>query len=92
MQYKKESDPVKKFRLGYGVLLWQMKYCRAKLSVADTVTDQYEKGREIFGPGLEEISSVYNGLRYNGETVTEEQLSSLDSLIRSAAVLVKGNV
>lgn len=91
-QYKKESDPVKKFRLGYGVLLWQMKYCRAKLSVADTVTDQYEKGREIFGPGLEEISSVYNGLRYNGETVTEEQLSSLDSLIRSAAVLVKGNV
>lgn len=91
-RYRKETDPVKKYRLGYGVLLWQMKYCRAKLSVADTVTDQYEKGREIFGAELQAITSAYDRLRYDGETVTAEQLSALDSLIGNAAVIVKGKV
>ncbi len=87
-QYKKESDPVKKYRLGYGILLWQMKYCKAKLVVSDTVSDQYEKGRDIFGSELKEITTAYDKLRYDGEEVTAEQLSMLDSLIRS--VTVKG--
>ncbi len=91
-RYKKETDPEKKYRLGYAVLLWQMKYCRAKLTAADTVTDQYEKGREIFGAELKEIASAYDKLRYDGEEVDTEQLSALDSLITSAAVLVKGKV
>ncbi len=91
-RYKKEADPVKKYRLGYAVLLWQMKYCRAKLSAADTVTDQYEKGREIFGAELQAITSAYDKLRYDGETVTAEQLSALDSLIGNAASLVKSRV
>lgn len=91
-QYKKETDPEKKYRLGYGILLWQMKYCHAKLSDADTVTDQYEKGREIFGAELREITSAYNKLRYDGEKVTAEQLSALDSLMVSTAALVKGRV
>lgn len=91
-RYKKETDPEKKYRLGYAVLLWQMKYCRAKLTAADTVTDQYEKGREIFGAELKDIASAYDKLRYDGEEVDTEQLSELDSLITSAAVLVKGKV
>ena len=89
-QYKKESDPTKKYRLGYGVLLWQMKYCKAKLSVSDTVSDQYEKGRDIFGAGLEGITAAYDKLRYDGEAVSEEQLDALDRMINSASVLVKG--
>ncbi len=91
-RYKKEADPVKKYRLGYAVLLWQMKYCRAKLSAADTVSDQYEKGREIFGAELQIITSAYDRLRYDGEEVTAEQLSALDSLIGNAAALVKSRV
>ena len=91
-QYKKETEPEKKYRLGYGILLWQMKYCHAKLSDSDTVTDQYEKGREIFGAELQAITSAYNKLRYDGEKVTAEQLSALNSLIVSAAALVKGRV
>lgn len=87
-QYKKESDPVKKYRLGYGILLWQMRYCKAKLVVSDTVSDQYEKGRDIFGSELKEITTAYDKLRYDGEEVTAEQLRVLDSLIRS--VTVKG--
>lgn len=88
-QYRKESDPEKKYRLGYAVLLRQMKYCRAKLSAADTVTDQYEKGRDIFGAELITITTAYDRLRYDGEAVTAEQLSALDSLVSSAAALVK---
>lgn len=88
-QYKKETDPQQKYRLGYGVLLWQMKYCRAKLCASDTVTDQYEKGRDIFGAELQGITTAYDRLRYDGEAVTAEQLSALDSLIRNAAVMIK---
>ncbi len=91
-RYKKETDPVKKYRLGYGVLLWQMKYCKAKLTASDTVTDQYEKGREIFGAELQVIASAYDKLRYDGAIVTEEQLDLLDSLIKSASSLVKGSI
>ena len=91
-QYRKETDPEKKYRLGYAVLLLQMKYCHAKLSVADTVTEQYEKGREIFGAELAGITAAYDRLRYDGEAVTAEQLSAMDSLISSAAAIVKGRV
>ncbi len=91
-QYKKETDPVKKYRLGYAVLLRQMKYCKAKLTASDTVTDQYEKGRDIFGAELMTITTAYDRLRYDDKAVTSEQLSALDSLISNAAVLVKGKV
>ena len=91
-RYKKESNPVTKYRLGYGVLLWQMKYCKAKLTASDTVTDQYEKGREVLGAELKEITAAYDKLRYDGASVTAEQLSKLDNLIRSASAMVKGNI
>ncbi len=91
-QYKKERNPEQKYRLGYGVLLWQMKYCRAKLLVSDTVTDQYEKGRDIFGAELLDITTAYDKLRYDGVRVTDEQLSALDSMIKNASALVKGDI
>ena len=91
-RYKNEADPLKKYRLGYAVLLWQMKYCKGKLSVSDTVSQQYEKGREIFGSGLKEITAAYDKLRYDNEAVTAEQLSILDDMIKSASVTVKGNI
>lgn len=91
-RYKKESNPEKKYRLGYAVLLWQMKYCHAKLAVSDTVTDQYEKGRDIFGAELIHITTAYDKLRYDGVMVTSEQLLALDSMIRSTSALIKGNI
>lgn len=91
-QYKKENDPVKKYRLGYGVLLWQMKYCKAKLIPSDTVNAQYEKGREIFGGELEKITTAYDRLRYDDETVSDEQLRALDSMIQNASSMVKGSI
>ena len=91
-QYKNETDPVKKYRLGYAVLLWQMKYCRAKLAPSDTVSEQYEKGRDIFGAGLLEITCVYDKLRYDNGTVTAEELSGLDDMVKSVSGLLKGNI
>ena len=91
-RYKNEADPVKKYRLGYGLLLWQMKYCKARLTAADTVSEQYRKGREIFGAELSVIAEAYDKLRYDGKDVTEEQLSVLDNMIKSASVTIKGNI
>ncbi len=89
--YKNEKkDPVRKFRYGYGVLLMQLIYCKADIHRGDTVSVHYEKGRNICGAGLKEITDGYDRLRYNDSGVTDEQLSCLDSLITEMNTLVRG--
>ena len=88
--YKNEADPMKKYRYGYSILLRQLKSCKADIRGADTVYDQHEKGKELCGALLKNVTDGYDKLRYNNQQVTAEQLSALDTLIKNLSNLTKG--
>ena len=88
-KYREETDPVKKYRYGYSILLRQLRYCKADIRNSDTVGIQYEKGREICGAALETVTDGYDEVRYNNAVVTSEQLEALDKLINDMNGLVK---
>lgn len=88
--YKNEADPMKKYRYGYSILLRQLKSCKADIRGADTVYDQHEKGKELCGALLKDVTDGYDKLRYNNQQVTAEQLSALDTLIKNLSNLTKG--
>lgn len=87
--YRSEADPIKKYRFGYGLLLRQLRICKADIREADTVSVQHEKGRAICGAELKSVTDSYDRLRYNDSTVTDEELKQLDELIRSMNGMVK---
>lgn len=87
--YRSEADPIKKYRFGYGLLLRQLRICKADIREADTVSVQHEKGRAICGSELKSVTDSYDRLRYNDSTVTDEELKQLDELIRSMNGMVK---
>lgn len=91
-QYRSEKDAVKKYRIGYGILLKQLLLCRIDIKRADTVTVQHEKGREICGESLKGITDCYNSLRYDDASVSEADLSALDRLITDMGVHLKGRI
>lgn len=91
-QYKSEKNPTKKYRIGYGILLKQLLFCKADIKRADTVTVQREKGREICGAELKNVTDCYNNLRYDDAQVTEADLSALDKLITDMNGIVKGRI
>lgn len=90
--YKKEADPVKKYRHGYNILLKQLQMCKADIRGADTVTDQHDKGRALCGAELKTVTDSYDKLRYNDDTVTAEQLAALDTLINQLNSLIKRRI
>ncbi len=90
--YREENDPIRKYRFGYSILLRQLKYCKADIKGADTVSVQCDKGREICGEGLETITEEYNKVRYDNAEVTAEQLEVLDKLINEMNGLVKNRL
>lgn len=80
-KYKAETDPVKKFRLGYRVLLYRIKTLNNSLSPADTTTVQVQRGTPHFGEDeLSETARVYDCIRYGGGTPDAAQLESLNAL------------
>ena len=87
--YRSETDPIKKYRFGYGLLLRQLRMCKADIREADTVSVQHEKGRAICGAELKSVTDSYDRLRYNDSKVTDEELKRLDELIRSMNGMVK---
>ncbi len=87
--YRSETDPIKKYRFGYGLLLRQLRMCKADIREADTVSVQHEKGRAICGAELKSVTDSYDRLRYNDSTVTDEELKRLDELIKSMNGMVK---
>ena len=88
--YKAETDPVKKYRYGYSILLRQLKSCKADIRGSDTVYVQNEKGRDLCGALLNDVTEGYDKLRYNNQQVTAEQLGALDTLIKNLSNLTKG--
>lgn len=80
-KYKAETDPARKYRLGYRVLLYRIKSVNRRLSPADTTSVQAQKGAELFGePELTAAARVYDGIRYNGDIPTSAQLEGLSEL------------
>lgn len=90
--YKNESEPAKKYRLGYRILLKQLKDCKADIKNADTVFVHLEKGRDLCGVTFKEVTDCYDRLRYNDSGVTSEELAVLDEIIKSLGGLVKGRI
>ncbi len=80
--YRAERDKTKKYRLGYRLILRALNRNKAGIVPPDTVGQQLRKGRAVFGGEAEEIARVYNGLRYDNKTVTDEQLAELEALRR----------
>lgn len=90
--YKNENDPTKKYRLGYRILLKQLKGCKADIKSADTVSVHHEKGRDLCGVTFKEVTDCYDRLRYNDSGVTSEELTRLDEIIKSLNGLLKERV
>lgn len=81
--YKGEKDAVKKYRFGYRIILRRIKGFNPMLLPSDTTGLQVEKGAGLYGYNdLSAVAKCYERLRYNDESVTETELSDLDSLIR----------
>jgi uncharacterized membrane protein YhdT len=82
-KYRAERDPAKKYRSGYRLLLFRIKAVNSRLSRADTVPVQAQRGSELFGERLSDVAKVYDGVRYNGEIPDETKLSELDTLVET---------
>ncbi len=80
--YRAERDKTEKYRLGYRLILRALNRNKAGIIPPDTVGQQLGKGRAVFGGDTEELARVYNGLRYDNKTVTDEQLAELEALRR----------
>lgn len=90
--YKNENDLTKKYRLGYRILLKQLKSCKTDIKTADTVSVHHEKGRDLCGVTFKEVTECYDRLRYNDSYVTDEELLRLDEIIKSLNGLLKERV
>lgn len=87
--YRNENNPIKKYRLGYQILLKQLKGCKADIKNADTVSVHHEKGRDLCGAMFREVTDCYDRLRYNDSNVTAEELLRLDEIIKTLNGLLK---
>ena len=81
-KYKSETDPVKRFRYGYRILLFRIKAVNQRLTPADTVSVQAQRGEARFGHDeMQSAAMTYDGVRYGGQVPDGEQLSQLDDMI-----------
>ena len=81
-RYKAENDPVKKYRLGYRVLLYRIKSVNQRLSPADTTSVQAERGANFFGrEPLASVVGTYEEVRYGSLSPDPQDLSELSELV-----------
>lgn len=81
-KYKAENDPVKKYRLGYRVLLYRIKSVNQRLSPADTTSVQAERGADFFGrDALSSVVGTYEAVRYGSFSPAPQNLSELSDLV-----------
>ncbi len=81
-KYNSESDPAKKYRLGYRILLFRIKAVNQRLMPSDTTSVQAERGAERFGEDeMERTVSVYDSVRYGTAVPDSTQLSQLKDLV-----------
>lgn len=81
--YKREKNPEKKYRLGYRSFMLWMKMNNIPPRRSDTANSHFDKSKDIFTGSntLLDVVELYNNIRYNGKSATDENLAEMDKLI-----------
>ncbi len=82
-KYRTQTDPLRKYRLGYRLLLRKMNYANANITPSDTASAHLEKGRRVYGEALSPIVEGYNAVRYHAEAAGSEPTDALEKLLES---------
>lgn len=87
-RYRRETDPVKKFRQGYELFLANLKRTALPQLATDTTTIHSDKGGKAFGSRvsereLDKMIKVYDRVRYGGEVPQPQELEALDRIIEA---------
>lgn len=80
-QYKRESDPSRKYRFGYALFLVRLGKTSRPPEPPDTTTVHREKGESAFKTDLGELSGVYDRVRYGEAAPTAEELARQEQLL-----------
>ncbi|MGN1120222.1 MAG: DUF4129 domain-containing protein [Oscillospiraceae bacterium] len=81
-RYKKESDPVAKYRMGYALFLRRLERSPFAPTLTDTTTAHSKKGASAFRrEDIDVMVSVYNDVRYGGRVPTAQELSAQERII-----------
>lgn len=80
-QYRRETDPSRKYRLGYALFLIRLGKTNRPPMPVDTTTIHREKGEGAFETDLGELSGVYNRVRYGEAAPTAEELARQEQLL-----------
>ena len=81
-RYRKETDPVLKYRTGYALFLLRLARSPFPQAISDTTTIHSQKGTSAFR--REDISGmveVYNDVRYGGRVPTAEETAVMERII-----------
>lgn len=85
-RYRRETDPVLKYRAGYELFLTRLSESPFPQLPTDTTTLHGDKGDRAFGarlPGrLDSMVEVYNRVRYGGGIPDNKELEQLDWILR----------
>lgn len=87
-RYRRETDPVMKYREGYEIFLVRLGMSPFPQLTTDTTTIHSDKGEKAFGgqvpdSRLDGMVLVYNRVRYGGEIPSEQELEELDRIINT---------
>lgn len=81
-QFRRETDPRTKFRLGYRLFMVRLSRSAFAPLPSDTTSIHAQKGQSAFRrEDIGEMVSVYNGVRYGGAVPSPEQLEKQRALI-----------
>ncbi len=80
-RYAAEKDPVKKYRFGYRIVLFRIHAVNQRLTPADTVSVQAERGADFFGrERMSEAAGIYDEVRYGDAVPDAAQLGLIDEM------------
>ncbi len=83
-RYAAEKDPVKKYRYGYRIVLFRIHAVNQRLTPADTVSVQAERGADLFGrERMSQAAAAYDGVRYGDAVPDAAQLGLIDQMTDS---------
>lgn len=81
-QFRRETDPRKKFRFGYGLFMLRLSRSAFPPLPSDTTSVHSQKGISAFHRGeIAEMTRVYNAVRYGDKVPDTEQLEAQRRLI-----------
>ena len=82
-KYDSETDPRRKLRYGYQIILLRIRAVNQRLTPADTTAAHIGRGAARFTEDkMTAAVSAYDAVRYGDETPSERQLEAVDELVR----------